>query len=138
MQMLTSAVASEGYAQVKEGFEREANERARAFEKLTNAQDRTNQSVDQLKSEIESVSGAVAAMEATLDQRFDELYAEVGASMRTNCVPKSNHNCAVLTLTNVCHCQSCGHAGASQHSEDHGSDAGVRGSAHRPYERDDG
>ena len=92
MQMLTSAVASEGYAQVKEGFEREATERARAFEKLTNAQDRTNQSVDQLKSEIDRVSGAVAAMEVTLDQRFDELYAEVGASMRTNCMAKSNHD----------------------------------------------
>ena len=103
MQMLTSAVASEGYAQVKEGFEREANERARAFEKLTNAQDRTNQSVDQLKSEIDRVSGAVAAMEATLDQRFDELYAEVGASIRTNCVAKSNHDCALLTFANVRH-----------------------------------
>ena len=76
MQMLTSAVTSEAYAQVKEGFEREAKERAQAFERLTNAQDRTNQSVDQLKSEIGLVSGAVAAMEATLDQRFDELFAE--------------------------------------------------------------
>ena len=78
MQMLTSAMTAEGYAHVKEGFEREARERAQAFEKLTNAQDRTNQSVDQLRSEIGRVSGAVAAMDATLDQRFDELFVEVG------------------------------------------------------------
>ena len=84
MQMLTSAVTAEGYAQVKEGFKREAKERAQAFEKLTNAQDRTNQSVDEIRSEISRVSGAVAAMEATLDQRFDELFAEVGACARAS------------------------------------------------------
>ena len=80
MQMLTSAVTSEGYAQVKEGFEREARERAQAFEKLTNAQDRTNQSVNQLKREIDHVGRTVAAMEETLHQRFDELFAEVSGT----------------------------------------------------------
>ena len=126
MQMLTSAVTSEGYAQVKEGFEREARERAQAFEKLMNAQDRTNQSVDQLKSEIGRVSGAVAAMEATLDQRFDELFAEVGARAHASARTTGRHQPRFIDLTSCIHTtvNLTAYAGPCEYGEDHRSDAG--------------
>ena len=44
--MLTNAIGSEGYAETKKGFERAAEERARAFRSLTDAQDRTKESVE--------------------------------------------------------------------------------------------
>ena len=55
MAMLTSAIVSEGYAAVKQGFEREAEERARAFCDLTGAQDRTQQSVEELQSQLDEL-----------------------------------------------------------------------------------
>ena len=107
-------------------LERGARERAQAFEKLTNAQDRTNQSVDQLKSEIGRVSGAVAAMEATLDKRFDELFAEVGARARASARTTGRHQPRFIDLTSCIHTtvNLTAYAGPCEYGEDHRSDAG--------------
>ena len=54
-QTLTTAVVSEGYAEIKTGFEREAKERASAFQLLIGAQDRTNESIDQLQRQLDDL-----------------------------------------------------------------------------------
>ena len=77
MHMLTSAIVSDAYAETKKGFERAAEDRARAFHKLTDAQDLTTESVAELERQLGVASGQVAAIEAELTARFDELFAEV-------------------------------------------------------------
>ena len=77
MHMLTSAIVSDAYAETKKGFERAAEDRARAFQRLTDAQDLTTESVAELERQLGVASGQVAAIEAELTARFDELFAEV-------------------------------------------------------------
>jgi len=78
--MLTNAVASESYAELaelKKRFEEEAGARAEAFRNVADAQDRTNESVEELQRQVAHVSEEVERMEDALVQRIDTLESKV-------------------------------------------------------------
>ena len=92
MAMLTSAIVSEGYAAVKQGFEREAEERARAFCDLTGAQDRTQQSVEELQRQLATVGEEVGRVRTavTLASSTNNLNLNLNPSPSPNPNPNPN------------------------------------------------
>ena len=68
LHLLTSAVVSEGYAELKQGFAAAAEERERNFRQLVNAQDRTTQSVEELQQSVEELQASAKESEHALSQ----------------------------------------------------------------------
>jgi len=82
LHLLTNAIVSEVYAELKKNFEAEAEERDHNFRQLVDAQDRATQSVEELQQQIAVVSGDVIASEQALSQRLASLESTLVESLK--------------------------------------------------------
>jgi len=59
---LTNAIVSEGYAENKKGFERAAEERARAFESMAEIKNLTKESFESLEGKVSRCTAPSTAL----------------------------------------------------------------------------
>ena len=87
--MLTNGIVGATYAETIKCFKKEAKDRAEAFRKAADAQDRTHDSVEELHREVEAVKSDVAAMEQSLVGCIDSLETKLIENLQSHDRPAS-------------------------------------------------
>ena len=89
MHLLTNAIVGATYAATIAGFKKGAKDRAEAFRKAADAQDRTHDSVEELHREVGAVKSEVAAMEQSLVGCIDSLETKLIENLQSHDRPAS-------------------------------------------------
>ena len=89
MHLLTNAIVGATYAATIAGFKKGAKDRAEAFRKAADAQDRTHDSLEDLHREVEAVKSDVATMEQSLVGCIDSLETKLIENLQSHDRPAS-------------------------------------------------